>query len=79
MVEGHGGALLTATLVGAIVIPWERRLRLSARRTGLEADLRDALQALGCLKYQGYLYERPVPLDVFEAALQEVPAEVLAA
>ena len=39
----------------------------------------DALQALGCRKYQGYFCGRPVPLDDFETALQEAPAEVLAA
>jgi EAL domain-containing protein (putative c-di-GMP-specific phosphodiesterase class I) len=39
----------------------------------------DALQALGCLKYQGYFCGRPVPLDDFETALQQTPGEALAA
>jgi len=39
---------------------------------------RDALLALGCTKYQGYLFGRPVALDAFEAALQGPPGGVAA-
>lgn len=66
--------------IASSIVMMASALGLDVIAEGVEtAAQRDALQALGCLKYQGYLYGRPVPLDAFEAALQEAPREALAA
>ncbi|MET0264686.1 MAG: EAL domain-containing protein [Duganella sp.] len=57
------------------VIAMARSLGLDLIAEGVETEAqRDMLLRLGCLRYQGYLYGRPLPVSDFEAlALQLAP------
>ena len=66
--------------VASSIVMMAAALGLEVIAEGVETlAQRDSLRALGCLKYQGYLYGRPVPLDAFETALEEAPGAALAA
>jgi EAL domain-containing protein (putative c-di-GMP-specific phosphodiesterase class I) len=66
--------------IASSIVMMAAALGLEVIAEGVESEAqRAALEALGCQKYQGYLFGRPMPLDDFETALQEAPGEVLAA
>jgi EAL domain-containing protein (putative c-di-GMP-specific phosphodiesterase class I) len=66
--------------IASSIVMMAAALGLEVIAEGVESEAqRVALEALGCQKYQGYLFGRPMPLDDFETALQEAPGEVLAA
>lgn len=66
--------------IASSIIMMAGALGLDVIAEGVETQAqRDALQALGCLKYQGYLFGRPVPLDAFEASVRDQSPAVLAA
>jgi EAL domain-containing protein (putative c-di-GMP-specific phosphodiesterase class I) len=66
--------------IASSIIMMAGALGLDVIAEGVETEAqRDALQALGCLKYQGYLFGRPVPLDAFEASVRDQSPAVLAA
>ena len=66
--------------IASSIVMMAAALGLEVIAEGVESEAqRAALEALGCQKYQGYLFGRPMPLDNFETALQEAPGEVLAA
>ena len=66
--------------IASSIIMMAGALGLDVIAEGVETQAqRDALQALGCLKYQGYLFGRPVPLDAFEASLRDQAPVALAA
>ena len=46
---------------------------LSVIAEGVETDAqRDLLASLGCNKYQGYLFSRPLPIEEFEVFASKV-------
>lgn len=52
------------------IIMMATALGLDVIAEGVETEAqRASLESLGCVKYQGYLFGKPVPLDAFEAAL----------
>jgi len=52
------------------IIMMASALGLDVIAEGVETEAqRASLESLGCVKYQGYLFGKPVPLDAFEAAL----------
>ncbi|MEI8268275.1 MAG: EAL domain-containing protein, partial [Betaproteobacteria bacterium] len=66
--------------IASSIVMMAAALGLEVIAEGVESEAqRAALEALGCQKYQGYLFGRPVPLDVFEAGLREGLRESLAA
>jgi diguanylate cyclase (GGDEF)-like protein/PAS domain S-box-containing protein len=66
--------------IASSIVMMAGALGLDVIAEGVETEAqRDALQALGCLKYQGYLFGRPVPLDAFEASLRDQAPGALAA
>jgi EAL domain-containing protein (putative c-di-GMP-specific phosphodiesterase class I) len=59
--------------IARMVIALADSLGLSVIAEGVEIEAqRDALAALGCHGYQGYLFGRPMPIDAFEASLRRV-------
>jgi EAL domain-containing protein (putative c-di-GMP-specific phosphodiesterase class I) len=62
MVSGAGGLTLVS-----VIINMAHELKLNAVAEGVETEeqLRQ-LRLLGCDEMQGYLFGKPVPVDVFE-------------
>ena len=57
--------------IARMVLALADSLGLSVIAEGVETELqREFLARLGCHSYQGYLFGRPVPIEVFEARLQ---------
>ena len=57
--------------IAKMVVALANTLGLAVIAEGVETEAqRDFLAALGCHAYQGYLYSRPLPIDVFEAFMQ---------
>ncbi|NDP40430.1 MAG: EAL domain-containing protein [Rhodoferax sp.] len=58
--------------IAKMVVALADTLGLSVIAEGVETTAqRDFLAAQGCHAYQGYLYSRPVPIDAFEAFMQQ--------
>ena len=56
--------------IASSIIMMASALGLDVIAEGVETEAqRASLAGLGCMKYQGYLFGRPVPLDAFEASL----------
>jgi EAL domain-containing protein (putative c-di-GMP-specific phosphodiesterase class I) len=54
------------------IIAMARSLELDVIAEGVETEeQRQLLEKNGCTHYQGYLFGRPVPIDVFEVSLQQ--------
>ncbi len=46
-------------------------LGLNVIAEGVETEVqRQLLKNSGCMRYQGYLFGKPLPIDVFEALLE---------
>jgi diguanylate cyclase (GGDEF)-like protein/PAS domain S-box-containing protein len=62
-----------ATMVQTI-ISLARHFKLNVIAEGVETpDQFHFLKQNGCMAYQGYLFGKPLPLDAFEASLQQLP------
>ena len=62
---------LSATIARTI-LALGSNLGLAVIAEGVETEEQyDFLAAQGCRDYQGYLFGRPVPMEVFEAALAQ--------
>jgi diguanylate cyclase (GGDEF)-like protein len=60
--------------IARTIVALGQSLGLEVIAEGVESSAqRDLLQVLGCRHYQGYLYHRPLPLEVFERWLDEQP------
>ncbi|MFZ4479568.1 MAG: EAL domain-containing protein [Rhodoferax sp.] len=58
--------------IARMVVALADSLGLSVIAEGVELEAqRDFLAGLGCHAYQGYLFSRPLPVEVFEAKLQQ--------
>lgn len=65
----------SAQAIVRTIIAMARSLGLAVIAEGVETlQQRDALLALGCANFQGYLYARPEPLAAFEARLRRGPS-----
>ena len=65
LVTDHGDQAIVST-----IIAMAQSLRLCVIAEGVETSAqRERLYRHGCLRYQGYLFGRPVPIEQFEAAL----------
>jgi diguanylate cyclase (GGDEF)-like protein/PAS domain S-box-containing protein len=54
------------------IIDLAKKFRLNVIAEGVETHAQLAyIKQLGCMAYQGYLFSRPVPIEQFEALLQE--------
>jgi EAL domain-containing protein (putative c-di-GMP-specific phosphodiesterase class I) len=54
------------------IIDMARNFGLNVIAEGVETEAqRDILRRNGCLDYQGYLFSRPLPLQDFQALLQD--------
>jgi diguanylate cyclase (GGDEF)-like protein/PAS domain S-box-containing protein len=75
MVSGKEGLVLVATIISLA-----RALKLKVVAEGVEtkAQLR-LLRSLNCDEYQGYLFSKPLPAEVFEAKYLAAPVSMLAA
>ncbi|MBV8620991.1 MAG: EAL domain-containing protein, partial [Curvibacter sp.] len=72
-VSGVGTEGEKSPIVSAI-IALGQNLGLDVIAEGVETEIqRDTLAAHGCLVYQGYLYNRPMPAAEFESWLQQAP------
>jgi EAL domain-containing protein (putative c-di-GMP-specific phosphodiesterase class I) len=66
--------------IASSIVMMAQALGLDVIAEGVETQAqRTALTLLGCHKFQGYLFGRPVPLDAFEASLREAHRPELAA
>ena len=62
------------------IVMMAQALGLDVIAEGVETEAQQtALRALGCRKFQGYLFGLPVPLDAFEASLRETSQPAQAA
>jgi EAL domain-containing protein (putative c-di-GMP-specific phosphodiesterase class I) len=58
--------------IARMVIVLAESLGLDVIAEGVETlAQKDALFSQGCLNYQGYLFSRPLPVDAFEAFIQQ--------
>ena len=54
------------------IIAMAQSLNLSVIAEGVETEeQRQILMSKGCTHYQGYLFGKPVPIEQFEAMLQQ--------
>lgn len=59
--------------IARMVIALAETMGLAVIAEGVETEAqRDALDALGCHAYQGYLYSKPLPIEEFEAFVNRV-------
>ena len=66
--------------IASSIVMMAQALGLDVIAEGVETQAqRTTLTSLGCHKFQGYLFGRPVPLDAFEASLREAHRPALAA
>ncbi len=55
------------------IIAMAQSLNFDVIAEGVETqEQRDLLLSRGCLKFQGYLFGKPVPIDQFKARLKEL-------
>lgn len=67
-------AEVDAAAIVQTVIELGHRLRMSVTAEGIEtADQLESIRQLGCDKYQGYLFSKPVPADQFVQLLEMKP------
>jgi diguanylate cyclase (GGDEF)-like protein/PAS domain S-box-containing protein len=65
------GVEATDAIIVQATIAMGRALGLEVIAEGVETRIqRDTLMQLGCQRFQGYLFSRPVPIDAFEALLR---------
>ncbi len=62
------------TAIVQTIIQMGKALGLEVIAEGVETELqRNLLEQLGCHNYQGYLFGKPVPIDIFEKEIRECP------
>ena len=69
MMESQGGLALVSTIINLA-----HALKLNVVAEGVETDEQSRmLRLLNCDEMQGFVFGRPVPVDVFEAAYLGAP------
>jgi diguanylate cyclase (GGDEF)-like protein len=64
---------LTSGAIAQTIISLGRAMDMSVMAEGVETEeQRGFLAGLGCHSFQGYLFSRPLPLEEFEAFLEEI-------
>ena len=59
-------------IIVSSIIEMAKKLNIDVICEGVENDLQvDFLKSLGCFKVQGFLYDKPLPKDEFEARLKK--------